>query len=215
MAGNTSLQLGSTASLFLVSFTSLQIIIGSLSNGFVIVTFLASRELRRRPSDLFILNLAVADLIFLTTFLPWLTRVVYQKAVITFEAEYYVYESLGCFVNLSSKHAIMLIAIDRLIAVVLPLRYETLATRKGIYILIIISWTFALLIGLVNYFAYILKFYLKFLSFWTFFIVGSSVWHNPYLHHHLYYNSEKEQKIIRTERSFSLTKRAYSISHSV
>ena len=169
MAGNTSLQLGSTASHFLVSFTSLQTIIGSLSNGFVIITFLAARELRRRPSDLFILNLAVADLIFLTTFQPWLTHVLNQKAVITFEAEYYVYESLGCFVNLSSQHAIMLIAIDRLIAVVLPLRYETLVTRKVIYILIIISWTIALIIGALNFFAYVFKFYLKFLGFWTFF----------------------------------------------
>ena len=169
MAGNTSLQIGSTASLFLVSFTSLQTIIGSLSNGFVIITFLAARELRRRPSDLFILNLAVADLIFLTTFQPWLTHVLNQKAVITFEAEYYVYESLGCFVNLSSQHAIMLIAIDRLIAVVLPLRYETLVTRKVIYILIIISWTIALIIGALDFFAYVFKFYLKFLGFWTFF----------------------------------------------
>ena len=167
MAGNTSLQIGSTASLFLVSFTSLQTIIGSLSNGFVIITFLAARELRRRPSDLFILNLAVADLIFLTTFQPWLTHVLNKKAVITFEVEYYVYESLGEFVNLSSQHAIMLIAIDRLIAVVLPLRYETLVTRKIIYILIIISWIFALIIGLLNFFAYIFKFYLKFLGFWT------------------------------------------------
>ena len=87
MAGNTSLQLGSTASHFLVSFTSLQTIIGSLSNGFVIITFLAARELRKRPSDLFILNLAVADLIFLTTFQPWLTHVLNQKAVITFEPD--------------------------------------------------------------------------------------------------------------------------------
>ena len=169
MAGNTSLQIGSTASLFLVSFTSLQTIIGSLSNGFVIITFLAARELRRRPSDLFILNLAVADLVFLTTFQPWLTHVLNQKAVITFEAAYYVYESLGCFVNLSSQHAIMLIAIDRLIAVVLHLRYETLVTRKVIYILIIISWTIALIIGALDFFAYVFKFYLKFLGFWTFF----------------------------------------------
>ena len=169
MAGNTSLQLGSTASLFLVSFTSLQTIVGSLSNGFVIITFLAARELRRRPSDLFILNVAVADLVFLTTFQPWLTHVINQKAVITFEAAYYVYESLGCFVNLSSQHAIMLIAIDRLIAVVLPLRYETLVTRKVIYILIIISWTIALIIGALDFFAYVFKFYLKFLGFWTFF----------------------------------------------
>ena len=164
-----SVSLSTTEPLFLVSFTSLQTIIGSLWNGFVIITFLAARELRRRPSDLFILNLAVADLIFLTTFQPWLTHVLNQKAVITFEARYYFYESLREFVNLSSQHALMLIAIDRLIALVLPLRYKTLLTRKVIYILVIISWIFSLLIGLVNYFAYVLKFYLKFLVFWTFF----------------------------------------------
>ena len=165
MAGNTLLQLNSTESLFLVTFTSLQTIIGSLSNGFVVVTFLAARELKRRPSDLFILNLAVADLIFLTTFQPWLTHVLNQKAVITFEAGYFVYEWLGEFVNLSSQHAIMLIAIDRLSAVGLPLRYKTLVTQKVIYISILISWTFALVIGLVNYFSYVFKFYFTFLVF--------------------------------------------------
>ena len=166
MVGNISLQLGSKASLFLVSFTSLQTIIGSLSNGFVIVTFLAGRELKRRPSDLFIFNLAVADVILLTTFQPWLTHVVNRKAVFPIQDGYYVYESLHSIVNLSSQHAIMLIAIDRLIAVVLPLRYKTLITQKFIYISILISWTFALVIGLVNYFSYAYKFYFNSLGFW-------------------------------------------------
>ena len=140
-----------------MSFTSLQIIIGSLSNGFVIVTFLAARERRRRHSDLLILNLAVADLIFITTFQPWLTHFLNQNGVITLQDGYYFYESLGEFAILSSQQAIMLIAIDHLIVVVLPLRYKTLVTLKVIYISIIIFWTFALVIGIVNYLAYTLN----------------------------------------------------------
>ena len=148
-----------------MSFTSLQTIIGSLSNSFVIVTFLAARELRRRHSDLLILNLAVADLIFITTFQPWLTHFLNQNGVITLQDRYYFYESLGEFVILSSQQAIMLIAIDHLIVVVLLLRYKTLVTRKVIYISIIIFWTFALVIGIVNYLAYTFKFYFIFLVF--------------------------------------------------
>ena len=106
----SSVPLITTQFIFWVFFTSLQTIIRSLADGFVIVTILAARELRSRPSDLFILNLAETDLIFLTTFQPWLTHVLNKKTVTTFEAQYYFHESLGEFVNLSSQHAIMLIA---------------------------------------------------------------------------------------------------------
>ena len=63
----------------------------------------------------------MADLIFLTRIEPWLTHVLNKKGVITIRDGYYFYESLGSFVSFSSQHAIMLIAIDRFIAVVLPL----------------------------------------------------------------------------------------------
>ena len=76
-----SFPLSTTHSNFWLFFTSRQIIIGSLSDDFDIVTLLAARELRRRPPTLYILNLDEDDLIFLTTFQPRITHVLNQKTV--------------------------------------------------------------------------------------------------------------------------------------
>lgn len=155
--------LSKSESVFLISFNSLQIIIGSLSNCIVIITFMGVKELRRRPSDLLILNLAVADLIFLTTFLPWLTYIVSKTSV---EHGYFVYESSNTFVQLSSGNTILVIAIDRFIAVVFPLRYKSVVTRRTIYIMIALSWISAAVVAILNFLAFWFKFHYQFVAFW-------------------------------------------------
>ena len=64
---------------FLLVFNSFEIIVGTLSNIFNILVFLFASEMRKRPSDLLIFNLATADLILLTTFQPWLTSIISKK----------------------------------------------------------------------------------------------------------------------------------------
>ena len=44
---------------------------------------------------------------------------------------------------------------------------------------------------------------------------GSHASRNPYLYSHLYYNIKPEQKTFKTERSFSLRKRKYSVPYLV
>ena len=70
---------------FLVIFSSLQILIGSIANFFVIVTIFLSRQLRRRSEDHLILNLAITDFFSLTTLLPWNIHFLNQPQIDTKE----------------------------------------------------------------------------------------------------------------------------------
>ena len=149
---------------FLLVFNSLEIIVGALSNCFVIVIFLLASEMRKRPSDLLVFNLATADLIVLTAFQPWLTCIISEQTI--GRKYYFYYESLNGFVLLASGHAVFLIALDRFIAVSVPLKYQTWVRRKTVYKVMLLFWVLAVLIGIVNVMAYEFSFYRAFLIFW-------------------------------------------------
>ena len=149
---------------FLLVFNSLEIIVGALSNCFVIIVFLLESEMRKRASDLLIFNLATADLILLITFQPWLTTIIGQNCI---EKQYYFfYEALNGFVQLASGHAVMLIASDRFIAVTFPLKYQSWITRNTVYHFMASFWGLSILIGILNFMAYAIDFYEAFLIFW-------------------------------------------------
>ena len=124
--------------IFFVIVSVLELIIGSTGNLLIIITFIARRELRRKPSDLLILNLAVADFTSLTTYLPWhahlLLKVDYDKDELKFSS------SLNSMNLFNSSIGVISIAVDRFVAVVYPLRYKSLMTRKQTWIMIAVSW---------------------------------------------------------------------------
>ena len=151
--------------MFLLVFNSLEIIIGTSSNAFIIVMCLLTSEMRKRPSDLLIFNLATADLILLTTFQPWLTCILGEKYLAG--KYYFFYEGLNSFVQHGSSHSVFLIALDRFIAVRVPLNYQSWVRRKTVYKVITLSWGLAVIIGITNVMAYELNFYNPaWLAFW-------------------------------------------------
>ena len=130
---------------FLIVIASVESIVGSLANLVIIIMFITREELRRKNSDLLILNLAVADFISLTTFLPWNTYLTSQGKG---ENRAY-YTSLNTFCLLYSGTAVLTIAFDKYIAVVYPLRYSTFISRRRTIFMISFTWLIA--IGLVIY----------------------------------------------------------------
>ena len=158
------LELSNSEVTFLLVFNSFQIIIATLSNSFIILIFLLASEMRRRPSDLLIFNLATTDLILLTTFQPWLTFLVSEKNI---RGEYYFfYEGLNTFVQLGSGQAVFLIALDRFIAVRIPFKYQSWVTRNTVYKFIALSWGLALTLGIANVMSYELDLYRPWLALW-------------------------------------------------
>lgn len=104
----------------------------------VILTFTFGRELRKQPSDLFVLNLAVADLLSLVVFLSWLEYVLSFKTI--YNLSYYFYESINSVVLFSSGNAILSISMDRFVALVWPFRNKMIFRKRVALRLIILSW---------------------------------------------------------------------------
>ncbi|XP_028409557.1 alpha-1A adrenergic receptor-like [Dendronephthya gigantea] len=143
--------LGSNEAAFLVTFNSLQIIFGSAANLLEIIFFLRRRHLHLSVSDKLTLNLAVADLVSLTTYLPWRTYLLHIRRA---TRDYQYYTSLFVFCIFNTGNAIVLMSVDRFVAIIRPLRYHSLATGKVVWFGVSLSWSIAFTLSTGHYLSY-------------------------------------------------------------
>ena len=146
-----NLLLTSKEATFLVIFNSLQIVFGSIANVFEIIFFLTKRHQHNSVSDKLTLNLAVADFVALTTYLPWRTYLLHIRRT-TNDSKYYT--SLFVFCILNTGNAILVIGIDRFIAITRPLRYHVLVTGKVVWFGVTLAWSTALILSVGHYLSY-------------------------------------------------------------
>lgn len=143
--------LSSEETIFLVVFNSLQIVLGSTANMLEIIFFLRKRWQHNNVSDRLTLNLALADFVALTTYLPWRTYVIYLRRP-TQNSKFYT--SLFVFCIFNTGNAIILIALDRFIAITRSLRYHALVTGKALWFGVTLAWSTALLLGVGHYLSF-------------------------------------------------------------
>ncbi|XP_048837641.1 olfactory receptor 52B2-like [Brienomyrus brachyistius] len=114
-----------------------------LANAIFLAIFITDQKLHK-PMYFIILNLVVSDVLFSTTTLPKIiARYWFQAGTISFTA---------CFVQMYFVHyfgsvnsfVLLIMAIDRYVAICHPLRYSTIITNSIIFILSIISWVIAI-----------------------------------------------------------------------
>ena len=135
----------SAESIFLVCFTSVQCVVGSVANAVVIGYFISRRKQSCKPSDKLTLNLALADFVALTTYVPWRAYLLYLRQK-TKHSPYYTSLFVACI--FCTGNAVLLMALTRLFAVLFPLKYRAVFTSKMVNILIVISWITAILLGI-------------------------------------------------------------------
>ena len=133
-----------------------QIAIGATANSLVIIAFIVKRQLRRTPSDLLLLNLAVADLFALTIYLPWHTYWLVQRFSLK---QFEILSSLNIMSVICSSFSVVAIAIDRFTGIVLPLRYKAIMTRKACSIMITTLWITGVFLGVSHWISYRLEFH--------------------------------------------------------
>ncbi|XP_029111339.1 olfactory receptor 2AT4-like [Scleropages formosus] len=113
-----------------------------VGNGIFLILFITDRSLHK-PMYVIILNLVVSDVLFSTTTLPKIiARYWFQAGAISFTA---------CFVQMYFVHyfgtvnsyILLIMALDRYVAICYPLRYPTIMTNSIILLTSIISWVVA------------------------------------------------------------------------
>jgi hypothetical protein len=136
--------LNGKVAIFLAVFTASQSVIGFIANVVVLIYFLLTRKSAKSTADKLILNLAIADCISLSTYVPWRSYLLIEQAVTKHSK---IYTSLFVVCIFSTGNAILLIGLDRFVAVVWPLRYKTIITFKLFWASIITAWLSAILLG--------------------------------------------------------------------
>ena len=141
--------IGTQPPLFAIISTATIIAFGILSNGVIIKVFLASKQLRT-PSNLFIVNLAFGDLIFLLTCITTVNTMVHDGVM--------PYGEVGCgviafFMVTSASESLItmgLIAVSRYVAIVHPQK-KHLLTWRTCSSMCIVTWLYgSLLMSPVN-----------------------------------------------------------------
>ncbi|XP_010867596.4 olfactory receptor 1500-like [Esox lucius] len=122
-----------SAVLFLVYFCTL------IGNAAVLILF-ATHNILHKPMYFIIVNLVVSDLLFSTTTLPKIiARYWFQAGVVSF---------FGCFLQMYLVHycgtvtsfLLLIMALDRYVAICYPLRYTMIITNSTIHILNFTVW---------------------------------------------------------------------------
>lgn len=133
------------AKILSLSLFTLGILVG---NSMVIIAVVLFKKLRRTVSNLFILSLAVADLLVAIVVLPFST--------VNEVLGYWIFGDIVCnmwlladiAVSTASILHLCAISVDRYIAICYPLRYHQLMTRRRSRIICLCMWLLAIIISI-------------------------------------------------------------------
>ena len=190
----------------LTSISSLAILPTLLLNALVVIA-VATRQRLRTPSNILLASMAGTDL-FTGLVVQPIAVAVHLKRILgdgPFCILQTVYEQLFLASSITSPSHLVLIGIDRFIAVKKPLRYKFIVTRQRVKIGVILAWafTFCLRIPEVILFAIVsnqdLKFYDKIMRvvlsiFGMFYIVVI-----VYMYGYIYSESRRQKKRLKNE----------------
>ena len=142
---------------FLISIDILTMV----GNALVIFIVLKTQGLRQRESNLFAVNLAISDLLVSMTAIPFTLDVLVEGKVAQ-SANFKEFHGFSnFFFCISSIMNLLLLSVDRFIAISKPFRYLNLMTRGRAQCLCVCVWVYAMLcalppkLGVSSYYCFI------------------------------------------------------------
>ncbi|KAL5268535.1 hypothetical protein ACHWQZ_G002421 [Mnemiopsis leidyi] len=130
--------------ILILALLSLTCIVGNL---LVILSFAQVKKLRRVHGNLFIISLAVADLIVGTQTLPIIAVNVYSGTYKFGEVWCNVSAYLDDVAIVASVWILGACSIDRLLCIVKPFKYKQLVTERRVFIVTVTLWVYAIFLS--------------------------------------------------------------------
>ncbi|XP_053731261.1 melanopsin-A isoform X5 [Synchiropus splendidus] len=118
-------------------------ITGTVGNFLVIYAFRRSRSLRT-PANMFIVNLAIADLLMCVTQTPVFFISSMRKRWIFGERACELYAFCGALFGICSMITLMIIAVDRYFVITRPLTSIGVLSYKRAFVVVMVAWAYSL-----------------------------------------------------------------------
>ncbi|XP_029306132.1 melanopsin-A-like [Cottoperca gobio] len=131
-------------------------ITGMIGNFLVIYAFSRSRSLRT-PANMFIINLAITDLLMCITQAPIFFTTSMHKRWIFGEKGCELYAFCGALFGICSMITLTVIAVDRYFVITRPLTSIGVLSRKRAFFILVGAWTYSLGWSLPPFFGWILR----------------------------------------------------------
>ena len=124
-------------------------VLGFAGNLLVMIVVISNKQMRN-TTNLLIINLAVADLLFIVICVPF-TAAGYAMPRWPFGTAFCkIYQYMINVTAYASVYTLVLMSLDRYLAVVHPICSMTIRTERNAYIVIILSWVVIMLINIPN-----------------------------------------------------------------
>ena len=136
----------------LIATNSVVCVLGTIGNLLVCLA-IASNPRLRRSSNYLLFSLAIADLIVTMICEPLLLEIFSKRTFLhdcateNLERPYFILTNISCAASVVHLAAI---SVDRLLAVVFPLRHETIMNKCGLKTMLIVSWAFPVSIPVMS-----------------------------------------------------------------
>ncbi|KAL3081076.1 hypothetical protein niasHT_037544 [Heterodera trifolii] len=133
-------------SLFFGSLIAFVTFVGVLANAFVVVAVAGDKKMRRSPMNLLLLNLAVADLLYLLAFTPfWASMSVHGDGGWHFPESFCpIGRYLSNCLLIVSIFTYVAICVERFVAIVHPMHAQVWCTRSRALLAVLGLWTFVM-----------------------------------------------------------------------
>ncbi|XP_048736800.1 neuropeptide receptor 15-like isoform X4 [Ostrea edulis] len=145
-ASDPSVSLGTIISLSILFF--IIGVLGIVGNSLVIMVILIDRKMRQSVTNVFIMNLAIADLLIMIFFVPDIIQFILNRGWLIGVGMCKINRYIQVTCLYVSVLSLVSVCIERFVAIVFPIKAQILCNRRKNFIVVLLIWFVGVMCGL-------------------------------------------------------------------